>query len=297
MSTKFEVFLHSRHVGVLSRSDADLSFQYDADVVSEYGVNSPCLSLSLPVSDIPIGGPQVSLYFDKLLPGDIARSKPTIGITGAVQVRPAGEFAEALPESLTLTDQDLAIAIESTVMLRRNGDEWALPGNNLPATHLVKTVRPSDYTGPHLLPSEEWALRVARTAGLRAAEAYIETLAGREALIVTRFDLSPGGEVLHSEDFFQALALDEVDVFEESQAGLPSRLTRLVTIAAPHSIDEEEFKRDLLRAVTFNLLIGNGDAHSKNYSIGTAPGFIDSRGLVFLGGFEAGIHCLKLDRC
>lgn len=30
---------------------------------------------------------------------------------------------------------------------------------------------------------------------------------------------------------------------------------------------------------------------------GTAPGFVDSRGLVFLGGFEAGIHCLKLDRC
>ena len=27
------------------------------------------------------------------------------------------------------------------------------------------------------------------------------------------------------------------------------------------------FKLDLLRAVSFNLLIGNGDAHSKNYSV------------------------------
>ena len=31
-------------------------------------------------------------------------------------------------------------------------------------------------------------------------------------------------------------------------------------------------------------------------AFGTAPDFVDSRGLVLLGGFEAGIDCLKLDR-
>lgn len=38
-------------------------------------------------------------------------------------------------------------------------------------------------------------------------------------------------------------------------------------MAAPHTRSAASFKLDLLRAVSFNVLIGNGEAHSKNYSV------------------------------
>ncbi|MHC6219547.1 HipA domain-containing protein [Arthrobacter sp. MMS24-S77] len=44
-------------------------------------------------------------------------------------------------------------------------------------------------------------------------------------------------------------------------------MTQLARAAAPHTRDDREFRRALLRAITFNLVIGNGDAHSKNYSM------------------------------
>ncbi|MEW9870687.1 HipA domain-containing protein [Arthrobacter sp. HS15c] len=58
---------------------------------------------------------------------------------------------------------------------------------------------------PNLLVAEEWALRVARTAGLPAVDAH---LAADELLAVTRFDYPYEGKWLHHEDFGQALGLD-----------------------------------------------------------------------------------------
>jgi serine/threonine-protein kinase HipA len=36
--------------------------------------------------------------------------------------------------------------------------------------------------------------------------------------------------------------------------------------AAPRALDPDGFQLGLLQAVTFNVVIGNADAHSKNYS-------------------------------
>lgn len=38
-------------------------------------------------------------------------------------------------------------------------------------------------------------------------------------------------------------------------------------MAADRAIDPQAFRVDLLSAVTFNVIMGNGDAHSKNYSL------------------------------
>ncbi len=43
----------------------------------------------------------------------------------------------------------------------------------------------------------------------------------------------------------------------------------------PNAKDPQEFARELLRQITFNIAIGNADAHSKNYSL-----LIDKQGLV-----------------
>lgn len=119
---------------------------------------------------------------------------------------------------------------------------------------------------PHLLTAENWSLRVAAAAGLPAATAELTTFGNRRAIVVARYDRTASDGRVHQEDFTQALALGS-DAKYEGSTRPPSRLTRLVSAAAPHTRDDEQFRRMLLRAVTFNLVIGNGDAHSKNYSI------------------------------
>ena len=44
-------------------------------------------------------------------------------------------------------------------------------------------------------------------------------------------------------------------------------MPQLANGGAPHTQDGREFRGALLRAITFNRVIGNGDAHSKNYSM------------------------------
>lgn len=79
-----EVFLHGRHIGVLSGTSLKLAFQYDADVVAEYGAGTTSLSLSLPLSRKRFSGPPVYNYFDGLLPeGQVVGRGPA-----AAQSRP-----------------------------------------------------------------------------------------------------------------------------------------------------------------------------------------------------------------
>lgn len=119
---------------------------------------------------------------------------------------------------------------------------------------------------PHLLASEDWALKVAAASGLPAAETRLDTFGSRSAVVVKRFDRMPTGERIHQEDFIQALGLSTGTKYEGTTAP-PSRLTSLTSLAGPHARDEQAFLRQLLHAVTFNALIGNGDAHSKNYAL------------------------------
>ena len=63
-----DVYLHGRHIGVLSGSSLRLAFEYDAEIVAEYGASSILLSLSLPLTRKKISGTSVFNYFDGLLP-------------------------------------------------------------------------------------------------------------------------------------------------------------------------------------------------------------------------------------
>lgn len=299
-----DVFLHGRHIGVLSGTSLRLAFQYDAEIVAEYGVSSILLSLALPVARRKIADTAVFNYFDGLLPEGQVRSHlasqnglatpDAIGLlrvlggdcAGAVQVLPEGTSPDGRGEAIPMTDEEVSNVVEalptwdlpddfaitaslggiqSKVLLSRHGDRWTWPGRGAVSTHIIKP-EPLDTPIPHLLPAEDWALKVATAAGLPAAESRLETFGARQALVVTRYDRTPGGGRVHQEDFTQALGLGSEAKYEGTTAP-PSRLTRLVSTAAPHTRDDDGFRRDLLRAVTFNLVIGNGDAHSKNYSL------------------------------
>lgn len=299
-----EVYLHGRHIGVLAGTSLKLAFQYDADVVAEYGAGATLLSLALPVSRRKLTGPAVYNYFDGLLPEGQVRSQlakengvstpDALGLlrvlgadcAGAVQVLPTGvepqqtgvgreikpgelvSLIEALP-TWDLPEDFMITAslggVQSKVLVSWIDGRWIWPDGGTVSTHIIKP-EPLDSPVPHLLASEDWALKVAAAAGLPAAESHLETFGSRGAIVVKRFDRTAAGDRIHQEDFTQALGLSS-DAKYEGTTAPPSRLTTLTSLAAPHARDEQAFLRQLLSAVTFNALIGNGDAHSKNYGV------------------------------
>lgn len=173
-----------------------------------------------------------------------------------------------LPEG-ALPEASLA-GIQDKVLLTRLPDgHWGLPEDGATSTHIVKPEPRLDVAVPHLVETENWLLQVARCTGLAAAEADLTMFGDRRAIVVTRYDRTPDGRRLHQEDFCQALGL-EPDAKYESTAEHErhgSRLSRIARLAADRAGSPASFRADLLRAVTFNVIAGNGDAHSKNYSL------------------------------
>lgn len=160
--------------------------------------------------------------------------------------------------------------IQDKVLLTELADGgWGWPVDGAASTHLVKPEPTDGQVLEHLVHCEHWAMSVAAQAGIVAAPTRLETFDERDAIVVTRYDRGPEGQRLHQEDFCQALGLDPQakyeSVAEAEHRG--SRLRRVAAAAAPRAQDPDQFRRDLLAAVTFNVVIGNGDAHSKNYSL------------------------------
>jgi serine/threonine-protein kinase HipA len=246
-----DVFLRGHRIGVLSGASGRLSFQYDPIALDEDGSSSIALSLSLPVTRNNMDGPEVFSYFDGLLPLVGNRR----GLAAQNNLSPSDTLG-----FLSVLGSNLGGAIK--ILPSGTHTHLAVPVLESVPEPIIKQHKAMELI-PNLLISEEWALRVARTAGLPAAAAH---LVADDELAVTRFDYTPDGKWLHQEDFGQALGLASQAMYEDNPS-IPSRLTQLTALVCPHTEDATELRRGLLRVVTFNLLIGNGDAHSKNYSL------------------------------
>lgn len=144
------------------------------------------------------------------------------------------------------------------------GGQIAVPLPGQPSTHLIK---PEPDRFPGLAANEAFCLALARAVGLDAVDAEWRQVNGRPYLLVTRYDrVAADGEVrrLHQEDFAQALgvpsnrkyAVEGGPVFRDCFALLREEAARPAL---------EVLK--LVDAAIFNVIIGNADAHAKNFSL------------------------------
>lgn len=144
------------------------------------------------------------------------------------------------------------------------GGRIAVPRPGEPSTHLIK---PEPERFPGLAANEAFCLALARAVGLDAAQAEWREAEGRPYLLVERYDRTAGqggGARLHQEDFAQALgvpsnrkyAAEGGPTFHDSFALLRRAATRPA---------REVLK--LADAALFNVIIGNADAHAKNFSL------------------------------
>ncbi|MBO9507192.1 type II toxin-antitoxin system HipA family toxin [Thalassospira sp. A3_1] len=82
---------------------------------------------------------------------------------------------------------------------------------------------------------------------------------GQKAFVIERFDRNDDGNVTHIEDFAQVF-----DVYPEDKYKKAS-YRRLISVVATES--DQDDVAEFIRRLTFNVLIGNGDMHLKNWSL------------------------------
>lgn len=285
------------------RSPEDWTLVYRPDYLNAEA--SVALSVALPLQTSPHCGAAVRNWFCNLLPeggvreaivsrlripdrddfallaaiGGECAGAVTVRVPGDAPVPPeadeteletllylqgddAGEGAWALvgtPLRLSLAGaQDkIAVVAEADGRLR-------LPRRGEPSTHILK---PDSRRFGGLRDLEALGLALARAIGLDAANALPVEVAGRPALLVTRYDRThdADGTVrrLHQEDFCQALGYPGELKYEASGGPSLVQCSGLVRRLAlgPGAV------QGLLDWVLFNALLGNADAHGKNLAL------------------------------
>jgi serine/threonine-protein kinase HipA len=300
------VWLHGDHVAtvVLVRGRPRLSYTETALV--KYPLGLPLLSLALPLTPQPFTPGVVGPFLDGLLPEEDARraiaddfnvrASDTYGLiralgrdcAGALVIQPADEPAPSPPSIATaerLNDDEIGELVanlrsaplgvggrvrislagmqEKLLLTKMSDGSWGRPVDGTPSTHILK---PSIARYPDTVLNEAFAMRVAKHLGLSVANVETTRVDGRDLIVVERFDrvVHHDGTVerLHQEDFCQATGTPPVKKYQED--GGPS-LRRIARILRDNGTSESP--ETLLRAVVLNVLIGNGDAHAKNFSL------------------------------
>lgn len=141
----------------------------------------------------------------------------------------------------------------------------SLPLGYAPSTHILK---PAIATWEGVVSNEVFCMRLARAAGLAAAETTAHQLEDIAYLLSERFDrtIDEDGTVhrRHQEDFCQALGIpSEIKYQAEGGPGL-KKCFAMLRLTSGNPVQD---LGAMLDAVFFNLLIGNNDAHAKNYAL------------------------------
>ncbi|HEY5941928.1 MAG TPA: type II toxin-antitoxin system HipA family toxin [Solirubrobacterales bacterium] len=133
-----------------------------------------------------------------------------------------------------------------------------------PSTHILKL--PIARVAEPIV-DEAYCMALAAAAGLDVAAAEPREAGGREFLLVRRYDRDPGapGDArIHQEDFCQALGVAPEEKYEgDGGPGVAGCAALLWRASSAPARDVVAFADALL----FNFLIGNHDAHAKNYSL------------------------------
>lgn len=306
MARALDVYLEQQLVGHLVQDDGgQILFRYAPDWLES--LESFPISRSLPLKEEEFKQRECKGFFGGLLPeqsnrtaiarilqisdkNDFAMLERIGGeCAGALTFVPEGEVPQQtdsdyrqlsnteLTEILEMLPKRPLLAGEKGVCLSLAGaqDKIAvrldadgkvyLPLNYAPSTHILK---PAIATWEGLVSNEAYCMALAQAVGLQAASTSAHKTGEIEYLVSERYDRAIDSEGtihrLHQEDFCQALGIpSEIKYQAEGGPGLKDCFALLRLASSSAVVD----LRELLNAIIFNLLIGNNDAHAKNYSL------------------------------
>jgi serine/threonine-protein kinase HipA len=298
-----EVWCFDARAGMLSDEPSGLAFIYDE---SWRAGGRPPLSHALPL-DGSYTTAAVGAFFGGLLPEGAprARAARNLGVSagndfallaalggdtaGAISLLAPGERPAPVGHDVQwLAESELATLIDELPSRPLHADEdgeyrlslagaqdklpvvlgadgrIGLTTGRTPSTHILKTPI-ADHDGT--IANEALCPAIGQILGIETVRASPRRAAGREFLLVERYDrehTADGVWRLHQEDFCQALGIPAQRKYQgEGGPGLADGFALLrEAVAVPA---REALK--LLDTVVLSFLIGNNDAHGKNYSL------------------------------
>jgi serine/threonine-protein kinase HipA len=309
MAEELAVWLYGQPVATVEFERHRLRLRYTPEALSQYPGGSPLLSMTLPVSAVQFGSGVVRPFLDGLLPEgeprraiaeDLQlRADDTFGLiralgrdcAGAIVIQPAEDPAP--PPSTTTTAEPLdgdmlaelianlrttplgvddrvrisLAGVQEKLLLTRLPDgRWGRPVDGTPSTHILK---PEIRGFPDTVENEAFCMRTARHLGLPVADVETIRVGDRNLIVVARYDRLVTGdgrvERIHQEDLCQAIGLPPARKYQGDGGPALRTLADILTATDPSSL------ATLLGAMVLNVLVANGDAHGKNYSLLHAP--------------------------
>jgi len=300
------VYLNAERVGRLEEDDSGLlKFFYDQSWLEN--PNAMPLSRSLPLRSEVFPGKKARPFFAGILPEEGPRKKiaEILGISetndfamleriggecaGAVSLFPEGSdpivpkdirlreltesdlrkiIAELPGRPLMVGTEGLRLSLAGAqdklpVIARKNG--ICLPLGNIPSTHILK---PEPDRFPGLAANEVFCMTLARSVGLNVPDTEYRLIGEKPCILVQRYDRATAEDGrtirLHQEDFCQALGFPPERKYQaEGGPMLSDCIALLRDWSTVPVLDIPSFVDGLI----FNVLIGNADAHGKNYSL------------------------------
>lgn len=303
MSVVLDVYLHQQKVGQLFMKSRDMHFCYDEAYLNSVGAMP--ISVALPLQSHLFDDGPTRPFFSGLLPDeDLKRrvakylhisAKNNIGMleaigrecAGAISFYPQGERPITCEQHIKyLSQQQLA---DMLILLRRRpllvgeddvclslagaqdkvavvfkGDKLGLAQGGMPTSHILK---PEIRDLRDSVENEFFCMRLAGKVGIDVPNIQMMTCDDNTFLLIERYDriLDSKKQLrrLHQEDFCQALSvLPEYKYENEGGPGIADCIALIKSHSSRPAVDLREF----MRRVVFNYLIGNADAHAKNFS-------------------------------
>lgn len=303
MSPSLDVYLGAERVGSLTRPGSGrLSFTYETDSAeARLSVSLPVQPARFPNARtrpffeglLPEGASREQIArLRGLSPDNAFGLLAEIGAecAGAVVIVPGGTSlpSAAMSGVAWLTDDELAARIadlpthplgvgadvrlslggvqEKLLVTRTADGRFGKPSCGIPSTHLIK---PSTDTWEGIAINEAFCIRLAQSCNLPTVAFELVDRWSVSCLVVERFDRvtdAASGTIhrLHQEDMCQALGRLPSEKYQAERGPSCADVTALLRAesAAP-ALDINTF----VRAVAFNYLIGNSDAHGKNFAL------------------------------
>jgi serine/threonine-protein kinase HipA len=291
---KLSVRLYGKEIGVLEERLGKMRFKYNENA------HVP-LSLSLPIKDIFYSEKACKGYFGGLLP-ESADTRKIIAMqnkinanndfallaaigrdcAGAVSFHSIGEpekdEKDLLIDGDVLSDEELekhifslpkkplslgrklslAGAQEKTAVSVING-KIALAKTDSPTTHILK---PAIKEFKQSVANEYICMKTAKECGIDVPKVEIRKINETEFFLIERYDrVIDANRIrrLQQEDFAQALGIWSNDKYEVTFKDC----AKVLMMLSKPAISKAQF----VEQVVFNYLIGNCDAHGKNFSL------------------------------
>lgn len=154
---------------------------------------------------------------------------------------------------------------QSKMAVLKIDNQIALTLQGAPSSHIIK---PPILNYEDTVFNEGFCLMIAKKLGLYVVDVEIDKAIDIPYLLVKRYDRyqdnSGGLQRLHQEDFCQALAISPELKYQNE--GGPTLKQCFDLVRKSTTRPSQELMR-LLDAILFTILVGNNDAHGKNYSL------------------------------